>query len=345
MSTEESRKILYLVTGAAGFLGGTVCRQLVEQGNKVRVFILPNDPARIFVPEEAEIVEGDLSNAESLKPFFDIPEGWEAIVLHIASIVTSSPDFNQKVIDVNVGGTKNIIDLCLSTPGVKKLVYCSSTGAIPEQPKGTPIKEIDYFDETKVLGCYSMSKALATQEVLDACHHKGLNACIVHPSGIMGPGDFAVGEIMQNVIKIIKGELPAGIDGSFNICDVRDLADAIIKATEKGRNGECYILANEVISFKDFCRMITENCEGTKVKVFIPPAAANIMSFLMEEIAEKKGEKPVLTSFNVYNLTRNNQFDSSKAKEELGYSTRSYEETLHDMVEWFFEQGILKKEE
>lgn len=345
MSNEENKNILYLVTGAAGFLGGTVCRQLVEQGNKVRVFILPNDPAKVFVPEEAEIVEGDLSNAESLKPFFDIPEGWEAIVLHIASIVTSSPDFNQKVIDVNVGGTKNIIDLCLSTPGVKKLVYCSSTGAIPELPKGTPIKEIDYFDETKVLGCYSMSKALATQEVLDACHHKGLNACIVHPSGIMGPGDYALGEIMQNVIKIISGELPAGIDGSFNICDVRDLADAIIKAAEKGRNGECYILANEVISFKDFCRMITENSEGTKVKVFIPPVAANIMSFLLERIAESKGEKPVLTSFNIYNLTRNNQFDSTKAKEELGYSTRPYEETIHDMIEWLLAEGIIKKEE
>ena len=91
--------------------------------------------------------------------------------------------------------------------------------------------------------------------------------------------------------------------------------------------------------------MITENSGGTKVKVFIPPVAANIMSFLMERIAEKKGEKPVLTSFNVYNLTRNNQFDSTKAKEELGYSTRSYEETLHDMLEWLYEQGIIKKEE
>ena len=91
--------------------------------------------------------------------------------------------------------------------------------------------------------------------------------------------------------------------------------------------------------------MIAENNKGTKVKVFIPPVAANIMSFLMERIADAKGEKPVLTSFNVYNLTRNNQFDSTKAKEELGYSTRSYEETLHDMLEWLFEQGIIKKEE
>ena len=344
MAAETKQKILYLVTGAAGFLGGTVCRQLVEQGSSVRAFILPNDPSRIFVPEEAEVIEGDLSDAESLKPFFEIPEGWEGIVLHIASIVTSSPDFNQKVIDVNVGGTKNIIDLCLDTPRVKKLVYCSSTGAIPELPKGTPIKEIDYFDETKVVGCYSMSKALATQEVLDACHHRGLNACIVHPSGIMGPGDYALGEIMQNLIQIINGELPAGIDGYFNLCDVRDLAQAIINAAEKGRNGECYILANEPVAFKDFCRMVTEKSTGKKVKVFIPPAAANIMSFMMEMIAKKKGEKPVLTSFNVYNLTRNNEFDSTKAKEELGYSTRPYDETISDMVEWLLAEGVIKKE-
>ena len=109
MAAEMNQNTLYLVTGGAGFLGGTVCRQLVDQGHKVRAFMLPNDPAKKFVPEEAEAVEGDLTSIESLKPFFDIPEGWDAVVLHIASIVTSTPDFNQKVIDVNVGGTKNII--------------------------------------------------------------------------------------------------------------------------------------------------------------------------------------------------------------------------------------------
>ena len=105
MTTEGNKEILYLVTGAAGFLGGTVCRQLVENGCKVRAFILPNDPAKKYIPEEVEIYEGDLTKLEDLKPFFDVPEEYDAIVLHIASIVTSSPDFNQKVIDVNVGGT------------------------------------------------------------------------------------------------------------------------------------------------------------------------------------------------------------------------------------------------
>ena len=344
MGAQINPNTLFLVTGAAGFLGGTVCRQLKEEGKKIRALVLPKDPAMKFIPEGTEVVEGDLSNIESLKPFFALQEGQEAVVLHIGSIVTTSPDFNQKVIDVNVGGTKNIIELCLATPGVKKLVYCSSTGALPEIPEGR-IKEIDYFDETKVPGCYAQSKALATQEVLDAVHHRGLNACVVHPSGIMGPGDYAVGEITQNLIQIIKGELPAGIDGDFNLCDVRDLADGIISAADKGRCGECYILANEPVTFKEFTRMITEQSGGKKVSVFLPIFAANIMGYAMETIAKKKGEKPVMTTFGVYSMARNNSFDSSKAEEELGYKTRPYDETIHDMIEWLMAEGILKIDE
>ena len=73
MSTGTNQNTLYLVTGAAGFLGGTVCRQLVERGSSVRGFILPNDPAKKYVPEEVEIFEGDLTDKESLRPFFEIP--------------------------------------------------------------------------------------------------------------------------------------------------------------------------------------------------------------------------------------------------------------------------------
>lgn len=106
----------------------------------------------------------------------------------------------------------------------KKLVYCSSTGAIPELPKGQKIKEVVEFDESKVLGCYSQSKALATQAVLDAVHDRGVNVCMVHLSGIQGPEDFAVGGTTSVVIQIINGEMPAGIAGSFNLCHVRDRA-------------------------------------------------------------------------------------------------------------------------
>ena len=332
-------KTKYLVTGAAGFLGGTVCRQLIDRGDEVRAFVLPNDPAIKFVPDEAEVCVGDLTDRESLERFFTVEDGVETIVLHIASIVTVNPDYNQKVIDVNVGGTENIIDMCLSHPECKKLVYCSSTGAIPEMPKGEVIREVDNFEADDVLGCYSQSKAMASQAVLDAVHDRGLNACIVHPSGIMGPEDFAVGETTGSLIQIINGEMPAGIDGGFNLCDVRDLAAGTIAAADKGKCGECYILGNKEVKFKDFAKMVADEAGVKAPGFYLPIGMANLMAGIMEKRAKRKGTKPVMTKFSVYNLARNNCFDSSKAKRELGYTTRSYQETIRDEVMWLKKEG------
>ncbi|MBP3743320.1 MAG: NAD-dependent epimerase/dehydratase family protein [Treponema sp.] len=340
--TTNNGKTIYLVTGAAGFLGGTICRQLIDRGEKVRAFVLPNDPAEKYVPGEAEIVRGDLTDLSSLEEFFTVPEGFETIVMHIASIVTVNPAFNQKVIDVNVGGTKNIIELCRKHRECKKLVYCSSTGAIPELPKGEKIGEVQSFDPSKVLGCYSQSKAQATQLVLDAANAEGeerINACVIHPSGIMGPEDFAVGETTKVLIQIINGEMPAGIDGSFNLCDVRDLAAGAIAAADKGKRGQCYILGNDQVSFRDFSRLVSEEAHCKKMKTFIPVKMASLIAKIMEKQAARKGKRPLMTTFAVYNLARNNDFDSSKARRELGYTTRSYRETMHDEIEWLKATG------
>ena len=147
--------VKYLITGAAGFLGGTICRQLIDRGDSVRAFVLPNDPARKYVPREAEIVEGDLTDTASLEKLFAVEEGTETIVLHIASIVTVNPAYSSKVMEVNVNGTKNIIRLSLSHQECRKLVYCSSTGAIPEAAMGQSIREVRYFDPDEVVECYS----------------------------------------------------------------------------------------------------------------------------------------------------------------------------------------------
>ena len=175
-------KTVYLVTGAAGFLGSHICDELLKRGDHVRALVLPGDKSVKYIPEEVEITEGDLCNADSLERFFTIPKGQESVVIHCASIVTMNADFNQKLIDVNVGGTKNVIDICLKHSECKKMVYVSSTGAIPEQPKGTVIRETNQFtpiDKSRQVGCYSQSKALATQMVLDACRECGLKACVV----------------------------------------------------------------------------------------------------------------------------------------------------------------------
>lgn len=333
---------LYLVTGAAGFLGNTICRQLVERGDHVRAFVLPNDPSIKYLPYEVELCMGDICNMEDVKRFFTVPEGTETIVLHIASIVTVNPEYNPLVMNVNVGGTKNIVRMCIKHEECKKLVYCSSTGAIPEVRKGTKIKEVIYFDEDQVLGCYSRSKALATQTVLDAVKLEGLNACVVHPSGILGPEDFAIGETTRTVIDIINGEMPMGIDGSFNLCDVRDLAAGTIAAADKGRKGECYILGNEEVSFKDFMEMVVAESGCRPVKRFLPIKVANLIASVLEKQARKTGKKPLMTTFSIYNLARNNSFDSTKAKSELGYTTRPYEETIRDEVAWLKANGKIR---
>ena len=332
---------IYLVTGAAGFLGGTVVRQLIESGDEVRAFVLPNDKSAKYLPKEVQIIEGDLCNINSLEKLFTVPEGKETICLHIASIVTVNPEYNPKVMEVNVEGTKNIIKMCEKHKECKKLVYCSSTGAIKELPKGQKIKEVDNFNEQDVIDCYSKSKALATQAVLDAVRNDGLNACVVHPSGILGPIDYAIGETTKVQLQIIKGEMPAGIAGSFNLCDVRDLADGIIKAIEKGRKGECYILANDEVSFKDFSKMLADEAGVKRIKTFLPIWFANFLAKIMEKQAKKKGTRPLMTTFSVYNLARNNDFDYTKAKEELDYKTRPYEETIHDEVVWYNQAGLI----
>ncbi len=332
----EQENRIYLLTGAAGFLGSHICEELLEKGEKVRALVLPGDCSAKYIPEEVELVEGNLCDREAMEKFFDVIPGTETICIHCASIVTVNPEFSQKLLDVNVGGTENIIELCLTHTECKKLVYVSSTGAIPELPKGEVIKEVTSFqaEDDRVVGWYSKSKAIATQKVLDAVHKKGLNACVVHPSGILGPKDFAIGEVTGTVIKIINGELPVGMSGSFNLCDVRDLAEGCIMAAEHGRKGECYILGNEEVTLKKLCSILERECHCKGPKLYLPAGLSYKLADIMEKRARKAGKKSVMTRFSVYNLNRNNQFDFSKAEQELGYHTRPYAETLHDMVQW-----------
>lgn len=330
---------VYLLTGATGFLGGEICRQLVAAGKKVRAFALPTDKAIEFVPKEAEICLGDICDYEAVERFFTVPEGTETVVLHIASVVALKGDYSRLLMNVNVGGTKNIIDCCLKHPECKKMVYCSSTGAIPEEKKGTKIKEVIYFDEDQVLGYYSRSKAIATQAVLDAVRKEGLNDCVVHPSGIMGPGDMAMGQITTTIISILGGSLPMGVGGTFNLCDVRDLAAATISAVEKGRKGECYILGNEEVTFKEFATILADAAGTKPIKYYAPLPLVQAAAKIAEKPLKALGKDTLFSPFIVYNLARNNSFDSTKAKTELGYTVRPFYETIKDCVAWLKEIG------
>lgn len=334
---------LYLLTGAAGFLGSNICRQLLNRGERIRAFVLNGDPAAKYIPDGVELFFGDLCCEEDCMKFFDVQPDTETVCIHCASMVTVDPEYSEKLMSVNVDGTDNILAAMKVHQECKKLVYVSSTGAIPELPKGQKIREVKHFypyDEQKVVGWYSRTKAIATQHVLDAAK-AGLNACVVHPSGILGPYDQAIGETTRTIIKIIKGEMPIGMQGSFNLCDVRDLAAGCIAAADCGKRGECYILGNEDVTLKELCKMIDKELHCGTCKMYLPLGLAKMIARQAERKAQRTGKAPVMTEFSVYNLERNNTFDYSKAQKELGYHTRPYYETLHDEAQWLKAEGLV----
>ena len=155
-------KTLYLVTGAAGYLGGEVCRQLVERGLHGRALVLPGDKTAQYIPREIEQCEGDLCDTASLEHFFSVAPDTETIVLHCASMVALGNERRELVMKVNVQGTQNIIDQCFAHPECKKLVYVGSTGAIQELPYGQRMKEPECFVPEESLGVYGQSKAMAS---------------------------------------------------------------------------------------------------------------------------------------------------------------------------------------
>lgn len=239
---EDSR--IYLLTGAAGFLGNNIARQLVEKGCRVRGLVLKGDKAVKHIPEGVEIVYGDLTDKTSLENFFDV-EKEQLVCIHCASIVYLKEEPSELVYRVNVEGTQNIIDFCLEK-NVEKLVYVSSTGTVAELPHGEFMREPEKFDLDKIVGYYGKTKAMATQLVFDAVKEKGLKACVVYPTGICGPNDYAGGPVSTFIEQYCNGGNKVGFPGSFNSVDVRDLAAGTIAAVDKGRIGEGYILGNEI---------------------------------------------------------------------------------------------------
>ena len=331
---------IYLVTGAAGHLGNTIVRKLLEKNEKVRALVLTGDKFPIE-DSNVELFYGDVRNKESLIPLFSNLENFEAICIHCAGIVSISSKYNQAVYDVNVNGTKNVMDLCLEY-GINKVVHVSSVHAIEEKTKGEPIVEFSKFDKEKVEGLYAKTKAEASQYVLDMAK-KGLDVSIVHPSGILGPGDYGHGHLTQLVIDYLNHRLTAAVNGGYDFVDVRDVADGIISCTKYGRKGECYILSNKYFEVIDILNMLHEITGVKKIKTILPLWFAKLTAPLSEIFYKIIKEPPLYTSYSLYTLTSNSYFLHDKATKELNYNPRPMEETLKDTVNWLVKIGRVKK--
>ena len=329
---------IYIVTGAAGHLGSIIVKKLNEQRKLVYALCLPNEK-NLPQGRHIKVFSGDICNIDSLTSIFESCVNKPVIVIHCAGIVSISSKFDQKVYDVNVGGTKNIISFC-EDHNVSKLIYISSVHAIPELPANEIIREINRFSPDNVIGLYAKTKAEATQCVLDYIN-RGHNANIIHPSGIVGPGDFGKGHITQLVIDYYKGGLTSGIDGGYDFVDVRDVTDGILSCCEHGKNGECFILSGQYFKVYDILNLLHEITGKKKIKRTLPLWFVKITAPLSELYYKILKQPPLFTAYSIYTLNTNSNFSHEKASKELGYTTRSMKHTLTDTLKWLKETGRL----
>ena len=325
----------YLVTGACGHLGGTLVRLLERTGAQVRGLRLPSEQAR----DRAHVTyyPGDVRDRDSLRPLFQGLADREVVVFHTAAIVDISGEATPQMVDVNVNGTKNILALCREY-GVKRLVYVSSVHAIPEKDGYAVLREVDSFSPQQVTGGYAKTKAEATQAVLDAAA-QGLDAVVVHPSGILGPFDGAGNHLVQLVKEYAGGKLPACVKGGYDFVDVRDVAAGCLAAAEKGRSGQCYILSNRHYEVKEVLAMAKTLCHGRRLPV-LPMWMAQAAEPLLGWVARVKKQRPLYTKYSLYTLRSNDRFDHGKATAELGYRPRDLRQTVRDTLRWLAKKPV-----
>ena len=323
-------KKLWLVTGATGHVGTILVSVLQQRGEHVRALVRPN--SNIVAHSNVEIYEGDIRNRELLIPFFDRGDYDYVSLVHCAALITIASKHNPEVWNINVHGTNNVMSLARDT-GVDRIVYVSSVHAIPERPANEIITEVSSFSPNLVHGQYAKSKAAAAQIVMDYAK-AGLNVSIVHPSGIIGPGDTRSRNHMIRTIQAISdGKISVGLQGGYDFVDSRDVADGIIGCEEKGRPGECYILNGNYISVLELVNSIRKIRGKKTTRIEAPHALAKLIAPVAEYFSRTfSKDAPLLTPYSVYTLHTNGRFSHEKATREFDYHPRPMEESIRDSL-------------
>lgn len=322
----------YFVTGATGFLGKAVVQRLLTKAADIYALVMKDDPLAGTLPNGIHVCVGNVCDPSSLDSFLDGADG-QSCVIHCAGIVSVASRPGEQLYKVNVGGTKNIVSACISH-SVGKLVYVSSVHALTEKPKGIEIDaETDAFNPDRLVGDYAKSKAMATRVVLDAAR-ASLDASVVLPSGIIGPGDTAGGSITELLLSFLAGKLPIAVKGGYDFVDVRDVAAGIVACAEKGVRGKCYILSGHYATIRDILETVGRSTGIKKAVSYIPIALAKIVAPFYELDSIRRKKKLFFTPYAVHVLQSNARFSKKASENDLGYAPRSLKETLLDTVKW-----------
>ena len=325
-----------LVTGAAGFLGSHVTRQLVARGESVRVLMRASSTNRAIADLPLEYVTGDLRDASSL----DRAMNGVKRVFHVAADYRLWAKRSQDIYDSNVGGTKNLLDAA-KRAGVEQLIYTSTVATLAVDRPELPTERTDARLE-EMVGHYKRSKWLAEKEALDAAK-AGLPVIVAMPTTPVGPWDWKPTPTGKIIVDFLNGKIPGYVETGLNFVGVEECAAGHLLVAEKGKVGERYLLGGENLTLKGMLDILARLTGLPAPKLKIPHGVALGVAYAETAFSRLLRRAPQIPVEGV-KIARHMMFvDASRAQRELGFHPGPVAAALDRAVRWYEANGYVSK--
>lgn len=318
-----------LVTGANGFLGSHLTRELLSRNYHVRAFVRPGSDCQTLAGLPITFCEGDIREPDTLERAID---GCDALI-HSAALAQVNPARSPAIWTMNLAGTETIIDVAHRSR-ITRFVYVGTANVFGFGSRENPGTETTPFAGQGYGSDYIDSKRAATQKVQQAVRELGLPAVLVHPTFMLGSLD-AKPTSGRMLIELFRGNVMGYPVGGKNFVYVRDVAVATVNALTQGRIGESYILGNENMSYQEAFQLMARLLGVTPPRLSIPPGLARLYGFLCDAWARVTGHPGQLNSAMIAVANDGHYFCSQKAITELALPQTPIAEAIRDAFDWF----------
>jgi dihydroflavonol-4-reductase len=323
------------MTGASGFVGSAVARELSRAGFALRALLRHGSPATNLDGLDAEIVEGDMRDEKAV---FAGAKG-ARYVFHVAADYRLWAPDPEEIMRANVEGTRIVMEAAQAARA-ERIVYTSSVATLKLRGEGVPADESMPLREDEAIGAYKRSK-VAAERLVGAMVADGLPAVIVNPSTPVGPRDRRPTPTGRMIVEAAAGRMPAFVDTGLNIVHVDDVAAGHLAALQRGKIGERYILGGENMTLAELLATIARLTDRSPPRLRLPRAPLYPFAFLAEMAARVTGREPLLTLDGLRMAKHRMFFTSAKAERDLGYRARPAEQGIRDAIDWFRRAGFL----
>ena len=320
-----------LITGASGFVGSAIATTMRQAGYRVRAFVRSSSPRANIDPRD-EVVEGELNDPASLAPAL---AGTRHLV-HAAADYRLWAPRPEEIERTNVEGTRNLMRAALEA-GIERIVYTSTVATI--RPGGD---ETCALAAGEAIGTYKRSKVVAERVVEEMVAAQGLPAVIVNPSTPIGPRDVRPTPTGRVIVEAASGRVPGFVDTGLNLVHVDDVAAGHLAALRQGRIGERYILGGENVPLSRMLADIAGLCHRRAPRLRLPRQAVWPIAVGAETVARFTGREPFINRDALRMAKERMFFDDTKARRELGYTSRPYRDGLVDAIGWFRAAGYIR---